>query len=462
MGYRKGISPLIAAVLLIAFTMAVAGMFSQWVPGLIQSTQEDVSDSSDTVLDAASARVEIMQSRYNRGSGNLSVTFRNAGSQSLSNFTVTAVGDKPVQKQVNRELSRGEIVTVDLNTSEAPNQVSVSHRELPVTDKTSSISSSSTGGDKSEEDGTETDSFEPFVMIVNTSKTGVTNSSSFELSTGNKSFTYDFNISANGSVTNSEDSLHGVNGDKVIHWEEGGVRKVRIEGDLPHLKYDFASDSSKIVDVSQWGDVQWQSMRMMFRGAENLIEFTAEDDPSMSQVKSMKSMFDYARKFNDEIGSWDTSNVENMFKVFYRANRFNSDLGGWDTSSTTTMGDMFYNAESFEGEGVGSWDTGKVTDMSSMFTNAHHFNGSIEGWDTSNVENMASMFVDAYDFNQDIGSWNTSNVENMDWMFLDASSFDQNLSRWCVEQFDSEPRDFDAGADFYGDSSKMPDWGEKC
>lgn len=38
---RKGISPLIAAVMLLAFAMAIGGIFSEWSGQLVQSSTDD-------------------------------------------------------------------------------------------------------------------------------------------------------------------------------------------------------------------------------------------------------------------------------------------------------------------------------------------------------------------------------------------------------------------------------------
>lgn len=82
---RKGISPLIAAVLLIAFTMAVASIFAQWAPQLMQDAQGDTSDRaqqiqrcSDITLDVISANTEnatIQQKTGDSNAGNVTVTW---------------------------------------------------------------------------------------------------------------------------------------------------------------------------------------------------------------------------------------------------------------------------------------------------------------------------------------------------------------------------------------------------
>ena len=95
---------------------------------------------------------------------------------------------------------------------------------------------------------------------------------------------------------------------------------------------------------------------------------------------------------------------------------------------------------------IGSWDTSNVTRMNSMFDFNKVFNQDIGSWDTSNVTDMRSMFDDAESFNQNIGSWDTSNVTQMTNMFNDAISFNQDLSGWNVINITSKPSGFDAGA----------------
>ena len=61
---RKGISPLIAAVMLIAFTISIASIAGPWFSELIGGIQEDTSDNTQEVLDTTQADLEIVEADY--------------------------------------------------------------------------------------------------------------------------------------------------------------------------------------------------------------------------------------------------------------------------------------------------------------------------------------------------------------------------------------------------------------
>ena len=59
-----------------------------------------------------------------------------------------------------------------------------------------------------------------------------------------------------------------------------------------------------------------------FRYATNLAG-QASDSPDLSRVTDMRSMFNNAEKFNQNIGNWDVSSVTNMMSMLGSA--YNSD-----------------------------------------------------------------------------------------------------------------------------------------
>jgi len=91
---RKGISPLIAAVLLIAFTMAVASLFAQWAPQLIQNAQGDTSNQTEEVQACSSATLSFVSA-----SKNTSIVRQATGDTEIGKITVNWFyeGDDPKQ-----------------------------------------------------------------------------------------------------------------------------------------------------------------------------------------------------------------------------------------------------------------------------------------------------------------------------------------------------------------------------
>jgi surface protein len=214
-----------------------------------------------------------------------------------------------------------------------------------------------------------------------------------------------------------------------------------------------------LMEVAQWGTVQWTSMESAFFGCSNL-QITASDAPILTgvtnmsgmfqqaatfnsnisswntaSVTNMSNMFNSASAFNQNIGSWNTAAVTNMSRLFSGATAFNQNIGSWNTSAVTNMLEMFFNASSFNqninsNPITGSWNTGMVTNMSGMFYGATAFNQNIDLWTTTAVTNMSGMFRNATNFNQNINTWITTAVTNMSQMFTGASSFNQNIDSW--------------------------------
>jgi surface protein len=208
-----------------------------------------------------------------------------------------------------------------------------------------------------------------------------------------------------------------------------------------------------LIQCLSFGDLGLTSLANAFRSCINL---TGVPLTLPSTVVNLDSMFQGATSFNQNIGSWNTSNVTRMLSMFNTATAFNQNIGDWDTGSVTIMQQMFRSATSFN-QPIGSWNTSNVTDMQQMFRSATAFNQNIGGWDTSSVGFMASMFQGATSFNQNIGGWDTVKVQNMFSMFNNATAFNQNLSGWCVGFIGSLPSNFAVGSALT--SGNLPVWG---
>ena len=114
----------------------------------------------------------------------------------------------------------------------------------------------------------------------------------------------------------------------------------------------------------------------------------------------MRSMFEGATAFNQNIGGWDTAAVTNMDSMFYGATAFNQNIGDWDTSAVTKMDSMFEGATAFN-QDLSQWDVSEVTEMANIFSSAelsaNNYDALITSWN-SQLQKKSKSLVNL-DFN---------------------------------------------------------------
>ncbi len=204
-----------------------------------------------------------------------------------------------------------------------------------------------------------------------------------------------------------------------------------------------SSSNCELLQVNQWGAVEWTSMEDAFGligffiNINGNLQITATDTPNLTNCTSLKNMFRGCGNLNSfpmNANAWDISTITDLSGMFLGTS-FNQALNSWNTSNVTDMSRMFENNSQFN-QNIGSWNTSNVTNMSKMFKNARNFDRNIGTWNTSNVTDMSEMFfstlltVNDMQFNKNIGYWNTSSVTNMSGMFHGAVNFNQNIGNW--------------------------------
>lgn len=134
LGRNKGISPLIASVLLIAFTMSVAVLFTPWATNMVQSVQEDTSEDAKSLATASNMRIRLTSASFNHSTRNLSVVVQNDGEESFGNFSITVQGDKPYNQKFSKSLKPKEITPVEMYAGDPFNmeKISASLTRYPV------------------------------------------------------------------------------------------------------------------------------------------------------------------------------------------------------------------------------------------------------------------------------------------------------------------------------------------
>jgi flagellin-like protein len=115
---RKGISSIIATVLLIAFTVAVAGILSGWLTSFTTTSTQTVKSQSDTELTCSYGGISLNSLRYSGGSsGYLSGNIDNTRTVSLGGLSIQIIfTNKTIQ---NVKLCSTGTTTVSCATANA-------------------------------------------------------------------------------------------------------------------------------------------------------------------------------------------------------------------------------------------------------------------------------------------------------------------------------------------------------
>ena len=238
--------------------------------------------------------------------------------------------------------------------------------------------------------------------------------------------TYDYTVEwGDGAIDNN------VTGDITHTYAAPGTYTISISGNFPAIYFndENAGDKLKIIEILDWGTIQWQTMEDAFHGCTNL-NFDAIGSPDLSQVTSLKQMFRDCSLFNGILNNWDVSNITDISGMFYGATSFNRPLDNWTTNSITDMSETFWGASRFN-EPLDNWNTAAVTNMAGMFRGAGQFDQNINNWNVSQVINMSSTFSYTNSFNRPLNNWNVANVTDMSAMF-DGSGFNQPIGNWDV------------------------------
>lgn len=241
--------------------------------------------------------------------------------------------------------------------------------------------------------------------------------------------------------------------DAQYTFADAGLKTITIKGLIKG--FNFAQNgvsSSNLVDVKKWGFMYFGSQPGAFQFCDNLVAFTATDNPLIGSTTNMVSMFYNARTFTGDLTGWNVSQVTSLNSTFRNCFAFNGDISTWDVSSVTTMYQMFFNAGAFNGD-ISNWDVSNVENIGQMFRRSNSFNADISNWDVSSVTSMGQTFRQAAAFNSDISGWNVSNVTGFVSCFLQATSFNQDISGWTVSSASDMTTMFSGATNFSQDLS---------
>ncbi len=270
---------------------------------------------------------------------------------------------------------------------------------------------------------------QPFITTWVTGNPGLSCNSCVLIRTNPEDYVYNYDVDWENDGTYDD---FGLVGDVQMDYGVSGEFEIAIRGTFPHLNHSNDNgDNDKLINVNQWGQIEWESMALAFNHCDNLTQITAIDAPDLTNVTDMSGIFQNAINFNTDLANWGVENVTNMNRAFANATTFSGNIISWNTTNVTNMDSMFFNATDFNFF-IGNWDVSEVTNMNSMFYNASSFNQNIGNWNVENVTTFESMFNGASSFDQNLNLWDVRSATDMEGMFNFAENFNQDLNSWDV------------------------------
>jgi len=123
----KGISPLVATVLLIAVTMTLAGIVAFWGSSFVRTTLP-TENQTQVIQACVGGSLKLLQSSYNSTTNVLSLTIYNDGTQKLTLTNITFIySDRVDTKEINTEISPGQPIVKNIeNVTENYNSFIIS------------------------------------------------------------------------------------------------------------------------------------------------------------------------------------------------------------------------------------------------------------------------------------------------------------------------------------------------
>ena len=130
---KKGISELVSAALILAITIGIAGIYSQWAPDFSEDTAKNVATQAENRIKCSNAAYDISSVDYDLTAQTTTLNVSNTGTISFNNdITITAVNSSRIISQKtlgNLEVEEKQIV--ELRSDEAPDTILAVSQECP-------------------------------------------------------------------------------------------------------------------------------------------------------------------------------------------------------------------------------------------------------------------------------------------------------------------------------------------
>jgi len=288
---------------------------------------------------------------------------------------------------------------------------------------------------------------EEFIMRVKTDvsdpSSGKSNDDQFNINVqvaGGYVFDYDVDWGDGNTDTNVAGS--------ILHtYAVPGEYEVKISGLFPNIYFFNRFDRLKVLELKNWGNIQWETMLNAFQGCSNM-ELTATDAGDFTQVNNFKSAFQNCSSITSITGSsnWINSNCTNVLLAFFGCSNMTSiETTNWDHSGCTSLEGFFQNCSSLTSIDGTNWDLSNITNFSNAFSNTTSLTTIIGNgnwrFSTTDIVNFSAFFNNCFALDGlNTTNWNMERVVSLSQAFRDCTSLTYlDVSNWdlsiCVSLF---------------------------
>ena len=183
-----------------------------------------------------------------------------------------------------------------------------------------------------------------------------------------------------------------------------------------------------IIDVVNWSNIEWQSLKDAFKGCTGLAHLSAADVPNLSECTSLEAMFQNCTGLTavPSIEDWNLSNVTTLKSMFAGATAFNQHLSRLNVSHIADFSGMFSGATAFD-YSLGEWNLGGITDGNTAMLNMLDNSGmscasykeTLTGWNMrSSTPNNIRLGAANVNYGDGAAAIRTNLQTNKSWTFV--------------------------------------------
>lgn len=250
--------------------------------------------------------------------------------------------------------------------------------------------------------------YKPYIITVKTDNSGDSLDTQFRIPVISGEGDIDYNVKTSDGQTFFNNTT-----DLTITFPSAGTYDIEISGEFPNTGMFGSGEEDKLIDIKQWGDIEWKVMSNAFRDCDELTVISATDAPNLTLgvVKSIAFMFGSCSKLTS------------------------IDVSSWDTSLITLMNSVFTGVPLLETLDVSNWDISNVVDINTMFGSSI-LNPDVTNWDTSSLLDANRAFINCTNFDRDLSGWDIDQVTDFDFFMIGANglstaNYDATLISWA-------------------------------